>query len=155
VDGVAAPRRRNHVERFDPLVDGLSDIAKRMRMASALSTDEHFGNDRERSMGINHNQAQRSTSAPGGRMHTFEVGDTVQGRYYGEDDGEMKWYAGIVVSVASSRVEVKFDADRKVDSFRLPEDANRKGFVRVLEANALFVTKPTTHVFIGGLVPVA
>ena len=107
------------------------------------------------SMGISHNQAQRSTSAPGGRMHTFEVGDTVQGRYYGEDDGEMKWYAGIVVSAASSRVEVKFDADRKVDSFRLPEDANRKGFVRVLEANVLLVTKPTTHVFIGGLVPVA
>jgi hypothetical protein len=48
VDGVAAPRRRTRVERFDPLVDGLSDIAKRMRMASALSTDERFGNDRER-----------------------------------------------------------------------------------------------------------
>jgi hypothetical protein len=44
---VAAPRRRNGVERFDPLIEGLSD-RERMQMTTGLSTDEHCNNDRLR-----------------------------------------------------------------------------------------------------------
>ena len=44
---VAAPRRRNGVERFDPLIEGLSD-RERMQMTSGISTDEHCCNDRLR-----------------------------------------------------------------------------------------------------------
>ncbi len=96
------------------VIHELRSVQRKVTLQGALSSVRESAGSR--------NQAW-STSGQGRKTHTFEVGDTVQGKYYGEDGRGAKWYAGIVVYVSSSRVQVEFDGDRYLGSFQLPEHA--------------------------------